>query len=111
MGLTSFVIIYVFIASFSPAQGERNQMVNAKVTRPVNEMPMSNCDILSALNCIPGFRTILILVPQHEVWLQKAVIQSDGVEGPPRPVHKGSDPKADLVPRPLPGIVVGNHTK
>ena len=42
MGLTGFVIIHVFIASFSPAQGERNQMVNAKFTRPVNAMPMSN---------------------------------------------------------------------
>ena len=41
MGLTGFVIIHVFIASFSPAQGERNQMVNTKFTRPVNEMPMS----------------------------------------------------------------------
>ena len=37
MGLTSFV----FIASFSLAQGERNQIVNAEVTRPVNSMPMS----------------------------------------------------------------------
>ena len=35
------MIINVFIASFSPAQGERNQMVNAKFTRPVNVMPMS----------------------------------------------------------------------
>ena len=42
VGLTGFVIIHVFIASFSPAQGERNQMVNTKFTRPVNEMPMSN---------------------------------------------------------------------
>ena len=42
VGLTSFVIIHVFIASFSPAQGEHNQMVNAKFTRPVNEMPMSD---------------------------------------------------------------------
>ena len=41
VGLTGFVIIHVFIASFSPAQGERNQMVNAKFTRPVNAMPMS----------------------------------------------------------------------
>ena len=41
VGLTGFVIIHVFIASFSPAQGERNQMVNTKFTRPVNEMPMS----------------------------------------------------------------------
>ena len=41
MGLTGFVIIHVFIASFSPAQGERNQMVNTKFTRPVNAMPMS----------------------------------------------------------------------
>ena len=41
MGLTGFVIIHVFIASFSPAQGERNLMVNAKFTRPVNAMPMS----------------------------------------------------------------------
>ena len=41
LGLTGFVIIHVFIASFSPAQGERNQMVNTKFTRPVNEMPMS----------------------------------------------------------------------
>ena len=44
MGLTGFVIIYVFIASFSPAQGERNQMVNTKFTRPVNAMPMSSRD-------------------------------------------------------------------
>ena len=41
VGLTGFVIIYVFIASFSPAQGEHNQIVNAKFTRPVNAMPMS----------------------------------------------------------------------
>ena len=40
MGLTGFVIIHVFIALFSPAQGERNQMANTKFTRPVNEMPM-----------------------------------------------------------------------
>ena len=32
VGLTGFVIIHVFIASFSPAQGERYQMVNAKFT-------------------------------------------------------------------------------
>ena len=42
MGLTDFVIIHVFIESFSPAQGERNQMVNTIFTRPVNEMPMSS---------------------------------------------------------------------
>ena len=42
VGLTAFVIIHVFIASFSPAQGERDQMLNAKFTRPVNAMPMSN---------------------------------------------------------------------
>ena len=42
VGLTGFVIIHVFIASFSPAQGERNQMVDTKFTRPVNEMPMSS---------------------------------------------------------------------
>ena len=42
VGLTGFVIIYVFIASFSPVQGERNQVVNTKFTRPVNEMPMSS---------------------------------------------------------------------
>ena len=41
VGLTGFVIIPVFIASFSPARGERNQMVNTKFTRPVNAMPMS----------------------------------------------------------------------
>ena len=41
VGLTGFVIIHVFIASFSPVQGECNQMVNTKFTRPVNEMPMS----------------------------------------------------------------------
>ena len=44
MGLTSFVIIHVFIVSFSPAQGERNQMVIAKFTRPVNAMPMYSFD-------------------------------------------------------------------
>ena len=44
--LTGFVIIHVFIASFSPAQGERNQMVNAKFTRPVNAMPMSSLDAI-----------------------------------------------------------------
>ena len=43
VGLTGFVIIHVFFASFSPAEGERNQMVNAKFTRPVNAMPMSSC--------------------------------------------------------------------
>ena len=42
VGLAGFMIIQVFIATFSPAQGERNQMVNTKFTRPVNEMPMSN---------------------------------------------------------------------
>ena len=42
MGLTGFVIIHVFIASFSPAQGERNQMVNTKFTRPVNEISESS---------------------------------------------------------------------
>ena len=43
VGLTGFVIIHVIIASFSPAQGERNQMVmvNTKFTRLVNEMPLS----------------------------------------------------------------------
>ena len=41
VGLTGFVIIHVFIPSFSPAQGECNQIVNTKFTRPVNEMPMS----------------------------------------------------------------------
>ena len=45
VGLTGFVIIHVFIASFSPAQGEHNQMVNTKFTRPVNEMPMSSLNI------------------------------------------------------------------
>ena len=48
MGLTGFVIIHVFIASFSPAQGERNQIVNAKFTRPVVAMPMSTLDLLNA---------------------------------------------------------------
>ena len=42
VGLTGFVIIHVFIAPFPPAQGECNQMVNTKFTRPVNEMPMSS---------------------------------------------------------------------
>ena len=42
--LTGFAIIHVFIATFSPAQGERNQIVNAKFTRPVNEMPIFNAD-------------------------------------------------------------------
>ena len=41
MGLTGFVINHVFIASFSPEQGERNPMVNTEFTRPVNKMPMS----------------------------------------------------------------------
>ena len=45
MGLTGFVIIHVFIALFSPAQGEQNQTVNTKFTRPLNEMPMFNPDI------------------------------------------------------------------
>ena len=44
MGLTGFVIFHVLIAPFSPAQGERNQVVNTKFTRPVNEMPMSTSD-------------------------------------------------------------------
>ena len=44
LGLTGFVIIHVFIMSFSPAQGERNQILNAKLTRPVNAMPMSNSE-------------------------------------------------------------------
>ena len=42
VGLTGLVIIHAFIASFSPAQGKHNQMVNTKFTRPVNAMPMSN---------------------------------------------------------------------
>ena len=42
VGLTGFVIIHVFIVSFSPAQGEPNQMQNTKFTRPVNENPMSS---------------------------------------------------------------------
>ena len=46
VGLTGFVIIHVFIASFSPAQGERNQMVNATFTRPVNAMPKSSLKAL-----------------------------------------------------------------
>ena len=46
MGLTGFLIIHVFIASFSPAQGERNQMVNAKFTRPVNALPMSSLELV-----------------------------------------------------------------
>ena len=33
MGLTDFVIIHLFIASFSPAQGDCNQMLNVKFTR------------------------------------------------------------------------------
>jgi len=45
VGLTGFVIIHMFIASFSPAQGERNQIVNANFTRPVNAMPMSSWNI------------------------------------------------------------------
>ena len=49
VGLTGFVIIHVYIASFSPAQGERNQMVNTKLTRPVNEMPMSSKDVSASL--------------------------------------------------------------
>ena len=44
MGLTGFVIIHEFIASFSPAQGECNQLVNTEFTRPVNAMPMSTVD-------------------------------------------------------------------
>ena len=50
MGLTGFVIIHVFIASISPAQGERNQMLNAKFTRPVNAMPMSTTYIFDLLH-------------------------------------------------------------
>ena len=42
VGLTGFVIIHVFIASFYPAQGECHLMLNAKFTRPVNAMPMSS---------------------------------------------------------------------
>ena len=49
VGLTGFVIIHAFIASFSPAQGERNQVVNAKFTRPFNEMPMSSTRLLTIL--------------------------------------------------------------
>ena len=45
VGLTGFVIIHVFIASFSPAQGEHNQIVNTKFARPVNEMPMSSTHV------------------------------------------------------------------
>ena len=44
VGLTGFVIIHVFIVTFSPAQGECNQMVNTKFTRPVNEMSMSTLE-------------------------------------------------------------------
>ena len=42
MGLTGFVVIHVFIASFSPVKGEYNQIVNAKFTRPVKAMPISS---------------------------------------------------------------------
>ena len=45
VGLTGFAIIQVFIASSSPAQGERNQMVNANFTRPVNVMPLSSLHV------------------------------------------------------------------
>ena len=44
VGLTGFVIIHAFIASFSPAQVERKQIVNTKFTRPVNELPMSTVE-------------------------------------------------------------------
>ena len=54
-GLTGFVIIHVLIASFSPVEGERNQMVNAKFTRPVNAMPMS-----SAEGCLSPIRVGMI---------------------------------------------------
>ena len=53
VGLTGFVIIHVFIASFSPAQGERNQMVNTKFTRPVNEMPMSTSEAVKSGRPLP----------------------------------------------------------
>ena len=33
VGLTGFVIIHVLIASFSPAQGEHNQMLNTEFFR------------------------------------------------------------------------------
>ena len=49
VGLTGIVIIHVSIASFSPVQGERNQMLNAKFTRPVNAMPMSSSNTLLSL--------------------------------------------------------------
>ena len=61
MGLTGFVIIHVFIVSFSPAQGERNQILNAKFTKPVNAMPLSTSDAcmhdgacMSSLQCNDG---------------------------------------------------------
>ena len=61
MGLTGFVIIHVFVASFSPVQGERNQMVNIKFTRPINEMPMSGEKAVGAgparhFYCLPTLR-------------------------------------------------------
>ena len=67
MGLTGFVIIHLFIASFSPAQGECNQMVNTEFTRPVNEMPMSSVrrmgsqrDIGAKFGTIPVWRSRLM---------------------------------------------------
>ena len=46
---------------FSPAQGEHNQMVNTKFTRPVNAMPMSSRD-LAEMWCVNGGANILALV-------------------------------------------------
>ena len=52
VGLTGFVIIHLFIASFSPAQGERNQKVKSKFSRPVNAMPMSSADTLNEIKLL-----------------------------------------------------------
>ena len=55
------MIIHVFIASFSPAQGGRNQMLNAKFTRPVNVMPsLYVCQILLPLR-VSHCRSIRLL--------------------------------------------------
>ena len=70
VGLTGFVIIHVFIASRTPAQGERNQMVNAKFTRPVNSMPMSSVkDMYVCISNISPVSDILnLLLDRRQFW-------------------------------------------
>ena len=70
VALTGFVMFHVFIASFSPARGERNQMVNTKFTKPVNAMLMSSlhqvCETVNlgvgVCNCNFWFNSVIAAI-------------------------------------------------